>query len=144
MSTENRIDRRHVSLRIMELYDLVSPLIEKVSGRVCPSCDYICCRERHFLYDLYDRIFLEQIGLGPSGMDTSSECDEDTYCRMLSDNGCLLPRWQRPFRCTWFFCETMICEMGEDGLRMEEIFGIIREMQQQRVKLQPEGVPDSV
>ncbi len=139
MSSENRVCRRHVSLRIRELYGLVSPLIERVSERVCPSCDYICCRERHFSYDLYDRIFLEQTGLYPTGMDTSSECDEDTYCRMLSENGCLLPRWQRPFRCTWFFCDTMISEMGEDGLMMEEIFGIIRELQQQRVKLRAGG-----
>lgn len=129
--------------RIKTLYERVSPLIEEYTCRVCPDCDYICCRARHYRYDEYDRVFLEGLGAwrtleDPSGGSASD--GEDSLCPMLSAQGCRLKRWQRPFRCTWFFCDALLTEMDRISAYSEEhVFGIIREIQYLRGSLLEDG-----
>ncbi len=131
--------RKETINRIKTLYERVSPLIERYTGQVCPDCDYICCRARHYRYDEYDRAFLEELGAwralnNPS--DNKASVSEDSLCPMLSERGCKLKRWQRPFRCTWFFCDELLSKMDRVAAYSEEqVFGIIREIQYLRGSL---------
>ena len=37
--------------------------------------------------------------------------DDTEPCRHLGPRGCGLPRWQRPYRCTWYFCDALLQRM---------------------------------
>ncbi|MBI4685995.1 MAG: hypothetical protein HY755_12490 [Nitrospirae bacterium] len=47
------------------------------------------------------------------GNGISDRADTDP-CRFLLQHGCSLPRYKRPFRCTWFFCERLLASMDKD------------------------------
>lgn len=43
-------------------------------------------------------------------------------CRFLEKNGCFLPRYRRPFRCTWYFCDRLLESMQKDKAREYRAF----------------------
>lgn len=36
---------------------------------------------------------------------------------MMGQQGCTQPRWLRPFRCTWYFCDPLIKALDEGSQR---------------------------
>jgi hypothetical protein len=57
-------------------------------------------------------------------------------CRYLPSKGCSLPRWQRPYRCTWYFCQTLLEEMpGESAGEYRKFITALRRLQSCRQRL---------
>ncbi|NOY40020.1 MAG: hypothetical protein GXO95_07305 [Nitrospirae bacterium] len=95
-------------LRLRVLFEEISPLIESYNAEVCPYCEDVCCKQRHAYYDSEDMIYISALGLA---VPEYSERGLEEPCEFLSSKGCSRPRWQRPFRCTWYFCEPLLSHM---------------------------------
>lgn len=100
-------------------------------GRTCPSCQDVCCIRATLWYDLPDLLFIflssgelpaRQIFRLPGGA-----------CDQLGTAGCVLPRWRRPFICSWYLCasqQSMLPGVAEPaGIR--EIIAQVRSLRKQ-------------
>lgn len=109
-------------------YDELSPYIEAHTAALCPNCQNVCCMDRHGEYEAEDLVYLETLGeplpdIRPKALDTDP-------CRHMTSTGCALPRWQRPFRCTWFFCAALLGEMPRKDKKKYRMFiETLRELQ---------------
>ncbi len=93
----------------------VSPLIEEHTARVCPACEEVCCRQRHGLFTPADRAYLD--ALGEPVPAHAADRPLDGPCQFLGPTGCAKPRWQRAWRCTWFFCSPLLQALEEGPQR---------------------------
>lgn len=84
----------------------IEPFIERYTTSICPHCENVCCIDRHGSYEAEDIAFLKALGQSPPNMKQKPSDTEP--CRYLGNKGCSLPRWQRPFRCTWYFCVPLL------------------------------------
>ena len=88
-----------------------SPLIEEYTGKVCPGCTEVCCKQKHGLYrekDIeYLRALSEVVPLRNAARPLEGGCE------MMGPGGCQLPRWLRPFKCTWYFCAPLLQALDE-------------------------------
>jgi len=105
--------KREAGVSLKEALEKISPLIEKYTGAVCPGCVKVCCAARHGKPEREDILFFESIAYNWR----SSSGSGDDPCEFLGQRGCVLQRWQRPFRCTWYFCEPLLALMRESGGR---------------------------
>ncbi|MDH4163830.1 MAG: hypothetical protein OEW15_14260 [Nitrospirota bacterium] len=87
-----------------------SPLIEEYTSRVCPDCAEVCCKQRHGAFTEADRAYLAVLGEEVPSHDPSWPLDN--ACQFLGRTGCTKPRWQRAWRCTWFFCGPLLLELS--------------------------------
>lgn len=108
--------KRRLALEIREAYGALSPMIESYTSSVCPDCRQVCCIDRHATHDLAD---LEFIRLADSDAIPGEppRSDDKKPCRYLGGRGCVLERWRRPYRCTWYFCEPLLERMRQDDSR---------------------------
>ncbi len=115
-------------------FDSVSPYIERHTSVVCPSCEDVCCINRHSFYDDRDLIFVHALGLSDN---TSCPDIKDTDpCRFLGKTGCMLPRYKRPFRCTWYFCDRLLKSMESDSPKEYRVFiSALQDLQSARQKI---------
>lgn len=124
--------------RIKELLQRISPLIEACTSRVCPDCEDICCRQRHAFFDRGDRVLHELLGEVEA---VPGRAADDAPCEFLSAYGCIRERWQRPFRCTWFFCDPLLKYMeGSSGKKYREMVKILQDMVTLRGEMTDEGL----
>jgi hypothetical protein len=114
-----------------EAYDAVSPFIELHTSRVCPLCQRVCCIDRHGTHEPEDLAVIEALSESPP---QEKPLEPDTRpCRQLGPTGCSLKRWQRPYRCTWYFCDALLEEMPrEDPRAYREFIGRLRLLQELR------------
>lgn len=97
------------ALRMRAVYDELTPLIEAHTRRVCPGCKSVCCIDRHAYPEREDMAFWDALGIQPPEV---LERELDTMpCRYLNEFGCSIERWQRPYRCTWYFCGDFLNDM---------------------------------
>lgn len=120
--------------KIKSLIDEIDPLIQENTSVVCPSCEKVCCINRHAYYELEDLIYIYALGLRePSYKKGIKDTDP---CQFLTPKGCSIQRHSRPFRCNWYFCEALLKNMEEGNARsyrkivnlMEEILKTRRDM----------------
>ena len=88
-----------------------SPLIEEYTRQVCPSCKEVCCKQRHGLFTEADRAYLAALAEEVPPHDPSRPLDGP--CQFLGASGCKKPRWQRAWKCTWYFCEPLLRVLAE-------------------------------
>jgi hypothetical protein len=105
---------RENSVRLKNLLEEISPFIEEFTSEICPGCPAVCCKQKHGYHDEDDMIYLSSLGLDVPSYDRRSP---DDPCEFLSLGGCSKPRWQRPYRCTWYFCERLLHYMPEKSAR---------------------------
>jgi hypothetical protein len=100
------------ALQLKLAMEEISPYIQQITSEVCPTCEKVCCIERHGHYDDGDLIYVRALAIEipPYRKDF---IDTDP-CRFLSGSGCVLERSVRPFRCNWYFCDDLI-EYMEKG-----------------------------
>ena len=122
---------RALAEEMQRAYEDVSPFIESHTSRVCPSCAEVCCIDRHGTHEREDIAFIRALGEKPP---REAPLSEDTLpCRQLCDRGCGLPRWKRPFRCTWYFCSALLESMpAEDPRGYREFMHRLRRLQSLR------------
>ncbi len=88
-----------------------SPLIEGYTSRICPSCTEVCCKQRHGLFTEADCAYIAALGEKVPTHDPL--VPPDGPCQFLGAGGCAKPRWQRAWKCTWFFCEPLLAALAE-------------------------------
>ncbi len=99
-------------------FESLSPFIERHTNRVCPHCAKVCCANRHGTPEEEDFTFYRALGIEAK----PALGAPDKICSLLGGAGCALPRWQRPFRCTWYFCQPLLDSMRRDGGRPYRAF----------------------
>ena len=97
--------------RLKQLLIESSPLIEEYTRQICPSCTEVCCRQRHGLFTKSDRAYLAALAEEVPPHDPSRPADG--LCQFLGASGCAKPRWQRAWKCTWYFCEPLLRALAE-------------------------------
>lgn len=97
--------------RLQQLLIEKSPLIEEYTRELCPACTDVCCRQKHGIYRERDIIYLNALGTAIPARGPSRPLDGP--CEALGERGCIHPRWLRPFKCTWYFCEPIVLAMQD-------------------------------
>ena len=114
------VQRERIARLMMGSFEKLDSYIEEHTGRVCPHCRKICCANRHGTPEEEDSTFYRVLGM--EAKTETAEGPPDAACSLLGSAGCVLPRWQRPFRCTWYFCLPLLESMRLDGGRPYRAF----------------------
>jgi hypothetical protein len=122
--TGHRADIAH-KLRLL-LIDS-SMLIEEYTAAVCPYCTDVCCRQKHGLYQERDVRYLHALGVTVPARDRARLLEGP--CEAMGPKGCIQPRWLRPFKCTWYFCEPLLAALnGGPQKKARKIAAVMQEM----------------
>ncbi len=113
-------DLKDMAQEVKDAFSAVSPFIEKHTSIVCPECEKVCCIDRHGRYDKNDRLFLKALGTERHHIPVDRE--ETVPCRFLNEKGCSRRRWERPFRCTHFFCDPLLKSLENDNAKLYGAF----------------------
>lgn len=92
--------------KVAKLIEDLSPFIQEHTDAVCPSCQSICCINRHLCYSADDMICIH--ALGEKVPLYKKDAAGDSPCQFLGRSGCTLKRSLRPYRCNWFFCNPLL------------------------------------
>lgn len=96
-------DRARNFARLIQKAD---PFIQKSTEGVCPQCRQVCCINKHSYHTHFDVLYLQALGEDiPAHKDGIADSDP---CQFLSQRGCRLERFLRPYRCTWYFCNPLL------------------------------------
>jgi len=113
--------------KLQQLLIESSPLIEEYTRTVCPGCMDVCCRQKHGIYRERDVIYLNALGTAIPSRDPAWQLDGP--CEALGERGCTHPRWLRPFKCTWYFCDPLLKAMNDGPQKQaRELYRTIKEM----------------
>lgn len=93
----------------LEAFDRIDPFIQSYTELICPTCWNVCCAQIHGLPEFADVVGFRALGLFVPDYDLTR--DLNGPCQFMGDRGCLLPRIQRPYRCTWYFCEPLLFQI---------------------------------
>jgi hypothetical protein len=116
-----------IARRIRQLLIDTSPLIEEYTTAVCPTCTDVCCRQKHGLYREQDRLYLRSLGETVPDRDPTKPLEGP--CEAMGPHGCILQRWKRPFKCTWFFCELLLTAMhSSPPKKMRKLSALLQEI----------------
>ncbi len=100
---------RAAAQRLRQLLIDASPLIEEYTSSVCPACTDVCCRQKHGLFRERDFAYFRALGIGVPLRDATRQ--PEGACELMGPLGCRDPRWLRPFKCTWYFCEPILAAL---------------------------------
>lgn len=125
--------------RLKEILIEVSPLIEEYTRSICPLCNDVCCKQKHVIPEEKDQIYMKLIGIPEYNLDTRGP---EEPCQFLGPKGCIRPRWQRPLRCTWYFCESLLKAMDDgDQRKARRLIEMIKEIVELSGRLVRTGLP---
>jgi len=115
------------AVRLQLLLIETAPLIEQYTREICPGCADVCCRQKHGIYRERDALYLNALGTAIPARDPSRPLDGP--CEALGKFGCKHPRWLRPFKCTWYFCDPLL-EAMNDGpqKKARALSGVMKDM----------------
>jgi len=88
---------------IVTLYQELDVSLSRLCDATCPSCTDVCCTIATVWYDQRD-ILTYHLATGDLPNKQVSR-DGTGICCHLGDKGCMLPRLERPFICTWYICK---------------------------------------
>ncbi len=97
--------------RLKQLLIDASPLLEEFTSLVCPGCKDVCCRQKHGMFREGDKRYLEALGGTVPARDAHRPLEGP--CELMGPRGCTDPRWMRPFKCTWYFCDSLLAALNE-------------------------------
>jgi len=102
---------RQLAEETRALFESLDRDIEALTQAVCPSCQDVCCISRHGRAAADDLVYMNALAIqAPLG---ESKRPDHAACHHLGPSGCRLPRYQRPYRCTWYFCSPLLEAMDE-------------------------------
>ncbi len=87
----------------------LDPLIQSYTAKVCPYCGTVCCANKFGFPEFADVVGFLAMGLEIPNYDL--DVDEEAICQFIGEKGCVLPRIQRPYRCTWYFCDPLLVQL---------------------------------
>jgi hypothetical protein len=101
--------------KMKQLLIASSPIIEDYTREICLACREVCCKQKHGTYREQDIGYLRALGAAVPPRDQGRP--PEGPCESLGPRGCSQPRWLRPFKCTWYFCEPLLKAMNEGPSR---------------------------
>ncbi len=128
---EKEAEIREIAQQMQYGYRQLDEPMDVLCGRSCITCQEICCRRATLWYDLPDLLFIYLISakLPPRQISRVS----GGACCNLGTRGCLLPRWQRPFICSWYLCGAQQLELSSvpEGGQLKEQIECLRKSRKQ-------------
>lgn len=97
---------REKAARFKAAFDRLDPFIQSYTSEVCPYCGTVCCAMRHGIPEFADIVGFLSMGVNVPAYDLTR--DLGGRCQFMSDTGCSLSRIERPYRCTWYFCDPLL------------------------------------
>jgi hypothetical protein len=110
--TDNRIV---IAEKLKQFLIESSLLIEEYTREVCPGCTDVCCRQKHGIFRERDIWYLHALGVEVPPRDEARPLEGP--CQFMGPEGCVQPRWLRPFKCTWYFCEPLLAALNQGPQR---------------------------
>ncbi|NPA94873.1 MAG: hypothetical protein GXO58_05540 [Thermodesulfobacteria bacterium] len=90
-------------------FQKLDPLIQSYTAKVCPYCGTVCCANKFGFPEYADVVGFLALGLEIPNYNLN--VNEEDICQFIGDKGCVLPRPQRPYRCTWYFCDPLLVQL---------------------------------
>ncbi len=113
-------DMKSLAEDVKAAFEVLSPYIQTYTAVVCPDCENVCCKDKHGRYDDNDLYFLNAMdAVLPPDFEGLKESDP---CRYMTECGCDLERWRRPYRCTFFFCDALLKCVDEGDPKLSRAF----------------------
>ena len=104
-----------------------STVIEEYTAAICPGCTDVCCKQKHGTFRENDILYLRALGIDVPPQDQGRP--PEGPCELMGPRGCVQPRWLRPFKCTWFFCEPLLEALSEGPPRKaRRVSAMLQEM----------------
>jgi hypothetical protein len=104
-----------------------SSLIEKYTSEACPACIDVCCKQKYAVYQERDILYLHALGAEVPQRDKARPLEGP--CQFMGPRGCDKPRWLRPFKCTWYFCEPLLAALNEGPQKKaRQLSSVLQEM----------------
>jgi hypothetical protein len=100
-----------VAEKLKQILIETSPLIENYAKEICPKCKDVCCKQKHGVFRESDILYLSALANDVPLYDEGRP--PEGPCQFMGPTGCARPRWLRPFKCTWYFCDLMLEAMNE-------------------------------
>jgi hypothetical protein len=113
--------------RLKQLLIESSPLMEEYTRDLCPGCADVCCRQKHGMYRERDIVYLSALGTAIPARDPARPLEGP--CEAIGERGCKHPRWLRPFKCTWYFCDPLLEAMNDGSQKKARaLANVMKEM----------------
>lgn len=100
------IRSRKLATEISSLIDTLGLFIKRRTETVCPRCLDVCCINRHSRYAYDDIVYLS--ALDEQMILRKKDISDTALCQFLGEKGCVIKHSLRPYRCTWYFCSTLL------------------------------------
>ena len=94
---------------LKEAFNKLDGLIESYTSKTCPYCGTVCCANKFGFPEYADVVAFLALGLKIPQYDLA--VDEEAICQFIGDKGCVLSRPNRPYRCTWYFCDPLLLQL---------------------------------
>ncbi len=94
---------------LQEAFNRLDGLIESYTSKICPYCGTVCCANKFGFPEYADIIVFLTLGLNIPKYNL--EVDEEAICQFIGEKGCVLSRPNRPYRCTWYFCDPLLVQL---------------------------------
>jgi hypothetical protein len=104
-------NRRKIAEQFKRLLIESTPIIEEYTAKLCPACTDVCCKQKHGILRASDIRYLRALGETLPSRDKTRPLEGP--CELMGPQGCVQPRWLRPFKCTWYFCEPLLNALQE-------------------------------
>ena len=97
-----------IAKKIQKNYEIISEPMESLCASTCVNCEDICCMRATIWFDFKDLLYIyfSTGKLPESQIKKITMKNQVRTCGCLTQKGCLLPRTERPFACTWYLCPT--------------------------------------
>lgn len=119
---------------------LISDRMDKICSKTCVGCKDVCCIRARVWYDFKDLLYLYfgSQKYPEAQIDRIRQDNKIKACSLLTKSGCLIPRTERPFICTWYMCpDQKKClekilpgsgnKMDKDIIRIKEMRNLLEE-----------------
>lgn len=131
--------RRAVMEVVGEMCDLYAELdgaLQMLCSATCPDCVEVCCQKATVWYDMKDVLFLYHAA--QRFPEHQVRRNEDGSCCFLAADGCVIPRSERPFICTWYLCsaQTALLSAEHELTENPDIRDLIRQLKHTRNRLE--------
>jgi len=110
-------------------------MLDELCRNTCILCPDPCCLSADVRYDLRDLLFLKLTDqVQPAGQPREMP---GKSCRYLGTKGCTLPRFSRPWICTWYLCPVQKSRLLRDnGDSLVKLTTEIKKIQQTRKEME--------
>ncbi|WP_148045720.1 hypothetical protein [Desulfosoma caldarium] len=122
---------RSLAHRALQAIEALDAFMSRYCAQTCSHCADVCCTALRVAYNVTDLLFLWGLHDAlPLGQTRRHDGDP---CRYLTAMGCALPRYLRPYVCTWFFCEAHMQLFSMEPPRFQRrILTVLQDMRQLR------------